>query len=598
MVLFRRSPVLSLFNRLMLGALAVAGFSSSMAYAQSAESDAVLQGSAAQTLPVLPTSPVAVTDTLQSVLAAVYTSNPRLQGERSRLREIDENYIQARAQGRFNLSAGGEISAQTVRVPVTTSIFGSSGGTSSGTPKSGQVSIVQPIYQGGRIKALKSQAKASILAARAGLENAENNIFLSAANAYVDILRDEETSRIRRNNVRVLDRQLVAANDRFEVGEGTRTDIAQSESRLAVAEAGLAQADAQLEITRAQFVRLVGRLPIQPAPAPEFALPPTLDRAIQLARQNNPQLLASYYNEQAGEAAIDVARAAGRPTVSLNGTLAASRGALLSFDETDQATLAASIRIPIFSGGLNASRVRQAKHARTRLAFESRDTERAVDQTVTQIWAQLQASSRIVETSQRQVAAANVAFEGVQLEQQVGTRDQLDVLNAEQEVLNARLTLVNAERDYNSAVFQLLSIIGVFDADGIALPIEQHDGTAYLQAVSYDGYEQAIDRFVPEAAQKIAPQVPDLIVDPAKVAVGVVKAFTVDDLAALSARQLGRVGNAAKETADLVTAQTPKYDPHEGRTEIDILLPLNIESTRTDIDAAVVTDGPDRPKDD
>ena len=514
----------------------------------------------------------APSDTLQTVLASVYRNNPQLLGERARLREIDENYIQARAQGRASISAAGEVSAQAVRTPVSDGgFFGPpTGGWDEGIPSSAQVSIIQPIYQGGRITALKRQAKAGIMAARAGLETAENNIFLSAANAYVDILRDEEAARIRRNNVRVLNRQLTAANDRFDVGEGTRTDIAQSESRLAAAEAGLAQADAELEVSRALFVRIVGRLPNQLAPAPDFALPQTLDEATRLARENNPQLLTAYYDERAGSAAIDVAKAAGRPTVSLQGTFAGSRDTILGISETDQATIAAQLSIPIFSGGLNASRVRQAKNAKTRLAFATRDTERAVDQTITQVWARMDAARRIVETSQRQVAAAEVAFEGVTLEQQVGTRTQLDVLDAEQETLNARLTLINAERDFDASVFQLLSAIGVLDADGIDLPITTYDPNIYLSNIVYDGYKEAGDRLLPEAVQKIGRQVPDIILSPAQLVVAGAKHAGLDEDANTVGATLGDVGGALKEGVDALTFQQPHYDPRI--TDPDIVI--------------------------
>lgn len=438
-------------------------------------------------------------DTLQTVLASVYRSNPSLLGERARLREVDESYIQARAQGRPSLSAGADLSLQATRSPgdgANPFVPAGAGGWTDTTPNVGRVSAIQPLYQGGRVKALKQQAKASIMAARAGLENAENSIFLSAANAYVDVLRDEETARIRRNNVRVLTRQLSAADARFEVGEGTRTDMAQSESRLAGAEAGLAQADAQIASSRAMFVRIVGRMPDQLSPVPAFVVPDSLDQAIALARNNNPQLLAAYYNELAGTAAINVAKAAGRPTVSLQGSLVRSRGTLLGFQDTDQATIGANLSVPLFSGGANASRVRQAKHAKTRLAFEARDTERAVDQTITQIWAQMVAAQRIVKTSERQVAASDVAFEGVSLEQQVGTRTQLDVLDAEQETLNAKLNLINAERDFDASVFQLLSTIGVLDADGIDLPIAPHQPDDYLSSVVNDALKRTGDRFL------------------------------------------------------------------------------------------------------
>jgi len=516
--------------------------------------------------------PIATSDTLQTVLASVYRNNPQLLGERARLREVDETYIQARAQGRASISAAGEVSAQAVRTPVTASgFFGAqSGGWSEGTPSSAQLSVIQPIYQGGRVTALKRQAKAGIMAARAGLETAENNIFLSAANAYVDILRDEEAARIRRNNVRVLNRQLTAANDRFDVGEGTRTDIAQSESRMAAAEAGLAQADAQLEISRALFVRIVGRLPNQLAPAPDFVLPETLDEATRLARSNNPQLQAAYYNERAGSAAIDVAKAAGRPSISLQGTLAGSRDTILGISETDQATIAAQLSIPIFSGGLNASRVRQAKNAKTRLAFEARDTERAVDQTITQIWARMDAARRIVQTSRRQVAAAEVAFEGVTLEQQVGTRTQLDVLDAEQETLNARLTLINAERDFDASVFQLLSAIGVLDADGIDLPIATYNPDGYLSNIVYDGYKETGDRLLPEAVQKIGRQVPDIILEPAGLVVSGVKASEIDNAVKGVGDAVWHAGGALKEGVDAVTFQEPHYDPRI--TDPDIVI--------------------------
>lgn len=466
---------------------------------------AVTDGATAQDVPMGPEAAVTLTlqtagsDTLQTVLASVYRSNPQLLGERARLREVDETYIQARAQGRPSLSAGAGLSSQATQSPgdgANPFIPAGNNGWVETYPRNAQISAVQPIYQGGRVKALKQQAKASILAARAGLENAENSIFLSASNAYVDVLRDEETARIRRNNVRVLTRQLTAAGVRFEVGEGTRTDTAQSESRLAAAEAGLALADAQIQISRAQFVRLVGRMPDQLSPVPDFVVPASLDQAIALARDNNPQLLAAYYNEKAGAAAIDVAKAQGRPTVSLQGSLVRSRGTLLGFQDTDQATIGANLSVPIFSGGANASRVRQAKHAKTRLSFQTRDTERAVDQTITQIWAQMNAARRIVQTSKRQVAASGIAFDGVSLEQEVGTRTQLDVLDAEQETLNAKLNLINAERDFDASVFALLSTIGVLDADGIDLSITDYNPDDYLASVVNDRLKTVTDRAV------------------------------------------------------------------------------------------------------
>ncbi|WP_418153068.1 TolC family protein [Litorimonas sp. RW-G-Af-16] len=339
----------------------------------------------------------------------------------------------------------------------------------------------------------------------------------------------------------------------------SRTDIAQSQSRLAASEAGLAQAEAQLQISRATYKRIVGRMPVDLQPVPDFALPNDLPTAIALARDNNPQLLASYFNEEAGRAAIDVAKSNGRPTISLNGTLSAQRGQLLGIEETDQASLTAQISVPIFSGGLNRSRVRQAKHAKTRLAFETRDTELAVDQTVTQIWAQLEAAKRVFITSQQQLDAAEVAFEGVELELTVGTRTQLDVLNAEQEVLNAKLALINAERDVDSVTYQLLSILGVFDADGIALPVETYDAVQNFEAVRYRGFDRNIDRFVPEAAQKIGRQIPDIVNDVAGGVATLGRATKLDTVPETLSKAEVKPVKLLKDAADTVTGQEGEY---------------------------------------
>ena len=247
-------------------------------------------------------APTAQAADLQDALISVYESNPRLLAERARLREVDESYVQARAQGRPTIGGTGSISQSFVNFPGGAAIF--SGVASdiggdvniSGRPNDIGVQVVQPLYQGGRVKALKTQAKLGILAARETLRAQENDLFLSAANAYVDVRRDTEAIRIRRNNVRVLMRQLEAATARFEVGSGTRTDIAQSEARLSVAEAGLAQAEAQLAVSEASYVRQVGQKPVQLSAPPVYTLPPSLADAIAAARENNPQLIGSYFN--------------------------------------------------------------------------------------------------------------------------------------------------------------------------------------------------------------------------------------------------------------------------------------------------------------
>ncbi|MEP3890507.1 MAG: TolC family outer membrane protein [Hellea sp.] len=524
-------------------------------------------------LATLASASLSSAETFQEALISVYNSNPRLQAERARVREVDENYVQARAQGRLTANASGSYGYTAAKTPSSSNPFsGTTGGSVNGHPHSAQLQIIQPIYQGGRVKALKKQAKSSILAAREGLRNAEQSIFLSAANAYVDVVRDEETARIRRNNVMVLARQQLAAKDRFDVGEGTRTDIAQAQSRQAAAESGLAQAEAQLQSSRASYTRIIGHPPVALERVPQFELPRSLQVAIALARENNPQLLAAYFNEEAAGSAIDVAKSASRPVLSLNGTASTSYDQVLGIGEADQASLTAQLTIPIFTGGLNQSRVRQAKHAKTRLAFEVRDTELAVDQTVAQIWAQLDAARLSLRASRQQVTAAEVAFEGVDLEQKVGTRTTLDVLDAEQEVLNAKLSVVEAERNVNAATFQLLTTLGVFDTEGINLQVEAYDPTQNFDTVRYQGMTAVVDRYVPEFVQDVADEIIEIPGDLGEAAVNLVKPTgIVKAVETIGETAVGLPRDAvygAKTGIDRLTGDKPDYSPQE-----DVSLP-------------------------
>lgn len=486
-------------------------------------------------------------------LVSAYQHNPRLMAERARVREFDENYVQAQAASRFTINANAQVGESRSETPP--SFFG--GGVFNSTPHSAQLSIVQPLYQGGRVKSLKAQAKAGILSARQGLRNAEQNLLLSAATAYLDVLRDEEAASIRRNNVRVLTRQKFAAQDRFDVGEGTRTDIAQSDARLAAAEIGLANADASLAVSRAAYVRFVGHAPESLTPPPQFILPSTLLEALERGRANNPQLIAARYNENAAQSAIAVAKSAGRPTLSLNGSLQGTRESSANVLRSESASITAQLRIPIYSGGLNQSRVRAAKQAKIRSKFETRETEQAVDQTVANLWAQVVASKRTLVASRKQVAAAEIAFEGVELEQQVGTRNTLDVLNAEQELLNAKLSVIQAERNFNVATYQLLVTIGGFDAYSLQLPVDTYDPRDNFDAVTVNSF----GKYVPDSVERALDNIPEKTTDAVEFVGGKVSKDLLDLADALlpdpaSTQKIG------EDISDLTTAVVPKpvYD--------------------------------------
>ncbi len=459
---------------------------------------------------LLATASPALAENFGEALVSAYQKNPRLMAERARVREIDENYVQAQAAGRLSLNADASIARNVTKNQTSFSLGPTPAITVNSvdwlTPHVGQLSIVQPIYQGGRVNGLKAQARAGILAARQNLRNAEQNLLLAAATAYSDVLRDEEIARIRRNNVRVLTQQKLAAQARFDLGEGTRTDIAQADARLAAAETGLANADASLAISRAAYIRYIGHIPVNLSPPPRFVLPTSLEKAVQLGRANHPQLIAARYNENAAQSAIHVARAAGRPVLSLNATLQSARENSANFPLSESISIGAQLRIPLYQGGLNSSRLRAAKHSKTRSKFETRETELAIDQAVANLWAQLNAARQSLNAGKKQVAAANIAFEGVQLEQQVGTRDALDVLNAEQEVLDAKLSVVQATRNLNVATYQLLVNIGGFDAYALQLPVERYDPDRNFKAVSASPFAG----YLPAPVEKLVRPLADL----------------------------------------------------------------------------------------
>ncbi len=442
-------------------------------------------------------------ETLEEALISAYQNYPGLQAERARLRELDETYVQAGAQGRLTSDLSGTVSVDMSRTPsFSVPIPGFDDVITSGTtwssPAALQLRFIQPIYQGGRVWAQKSQAMAGISAAREGLRANETDVFLKVANAYVDVLRDEEAARIRRKNVLVLMRQKEAADSRFEVGAGTRTDLAQADVRLAGAKVGLAQADAQLQISRAVYKQMTGHMPENLQPLPRFVLPESEAEAAQLAKNNNPGVLAARYQEDAGDAAISVAKSAKKPIVALTGNVGGVRGQAGFPERAESASIGAQITVPIFSGGMNASRLRTAENARTRLMFETRDRERQIEAAVMQAWAGLVAARAAMEAGQVEVSAAELALEGVELEREVGTRNALDVLNAEQELLEARLKVLNSRSEVEKAGYRILTLTGGFDAVSLSLATEYYDPDKNLQEIQDGGFPGFVDDVLPE----------------------------------------------------------------------------------------------------
>lgn len=402
---------------------------------------------------------------LEETLVSAYQTNPTLAAQRARLRQAEEGYYQARAARMPSASASADVN-ESERW----------GGGFFNNPQGSigyGVSVSQSIYRGGRTSGAIDSALARIEASRAQLRSAEQSVLIDAVAAHAEVVRDQQVVGIRSNNVAVLAEQLRAAQDRFEVGEITRTDVAQAEARLSGARAQLSAAQAALAASRARYARVTGVEVTEPqAAAAAPAVPETLGDALDTALSANPDLRAAGYNERAAELGVQIARGSLRPEVSISARANESRASDFSGRSLGQATVSANVSVPIFTGGLNRSRVREALASADEARLSSVNVRRQVIEGVTNAWNNFLAAQAVIESSRQAVRANEIAFEGVEQEAFVGLRTTLDVLNAEQELLNSRLELVRAERDFTVASYAVLQSMGLLGADTLQLPVD------------------------------------------------------------------------------------------------------------------------------
>jgi outer membrane protein len=446
----------------------------------------------------------ACAETLADAIALAYDSNPTLQAQRATQRALDENYVQARSGWRPTVGLQGNVTDTESRVPkaargpsttlidtngdgVPDTLVAAGDGVSSRTSGSVGLSFSQPLWTGGRTAAAVSAAEADIMAGRENLRRIEAQILSTVIQAYADVRRDQESLRIRAKNVEVLQRQLEESNARFDVGEITRTDVAQSQSRLAAAQAQYQSGVAQLAISRANYAAVVGQNPGELAPEPSlaFLLPGNVDDAFTVAEQNSPLLRAQEFTEKASRARVAGARAERMPSISLRTTLGYSGNAhpydsdLWSRNVQTQAT----VTVPLFTGGLTSSRVRQSIERNNVDKINIETQRRAVLQTITQFWNQLIAARANIGSTAEQTRAAKIAAEGTRQEQQVGLRTTLDVLNAEQELRSAELAQVSATRDEYVAASSILAAMGRLEGRNLIPSVPQYDAKANFRKV-------------------------------------------------------------------------------------------------------------------
>jgi outer membrane protein len=412
-------------------------------------------------------------ETLQEALAKAYLSNPTLLSARAELRATDEGVPEAISGWRPTLTFDYDIGKSK-----TNSAGGSnsSGGSQNRTPKTGSVSLDQNLFNGWRTQSGIESAEQSVLSQRAQLASTEQTIMLNAGTAYMDVIRDEAVLRLNQANERVLGRQLEATRDRFEVGEVTRTDVAQAESRLSRAKADRIESEGSLTISRAAYRSIIGDFPGTLKSAGALGnLPATKDEAMASAKAGNPDVVAALHTERAAKTAVKTAEGALYPTVNLQGELTRRDQASSPSSRSEEASITASVSVPLYQAGAVSARIRAAKQTWSQ---ERRDLDAAIRSAVqeaAQSWERYATARAQVNAFSSEVRAAEIALEGVKQEAQVGSRTVLDVLDAEQELRDARVSLVRARRDVTVASFEVRRAVGTLVASKLALSVELYD---------------------------------------------------------------------------------------------------------------------------
>lgn len=429
---------------------------------------------------VIATFGAPMAETLPGAWSKAYASNPALAAQRAQVRTVDEGVPQARSGWRPTVTVTGSTGLQYVDQDL--GVGGSGDDTLFPTTLSGQIS--QPLYRGGRTEADTKRADAEVLAARAGLIAVEQQVLFAVGQAYMDVLRDKAVVDLNKNNINVLQRQLQATQDRFSVGEVTRTDVAQAESRLARSKADLQTADGNFETSRAAYARQVGESANNlQAPSTPAGVPTSLDSATQRAAANNPAVVQALNLHLSARHAVRLIKGELYPVVALNGQLQQSYNTSRNVDRTTVAQGTIDLTVPLYQSGSVYSRVRAAKQAESQRLQQIEDARRQAIEAATQGWEQLVSTRARIESLESEIRANQIALEGVQQEALVGTRTVLDILDAEQELLDSRVNLVRARRDEYVAVFNLLAAVGGMTAAGLQLDAPRYDPATHYNAV-------------------------------------------------------------------------------------------------------------------
>ncbi len=425
-------------------------------------------------------------ETISKALARAYVINPDLNQQRASVRAVDESMPNALAGYRPNVTATVDVGRGWLGQHAGSS-YKTPGDTKYSTnPRGNGVSVTQNLWNGNRTMNGVDRAETQIFAARETLRLTEQNVLSSAVIAYMNVFRDTAILNLRRNNVEVLEQQLRQARDRFQVGEVTRTDVAQSEASLAQAQAEAFTAQSTLQSSIANYRSYIGDDPknLQPARPLDKLIPPSLQAAIGMSEMEHPGLQAARFTAEAARIYVRVVEGQLYPTIGLTGTFSRRNDVVTTPDvKTNSASVVALLSVPIYEGGAVYSNVRQAKELFQQSQLQADLQRETIRGQVVSAWGVWSNSSAVIQASQAQVRAAEIALNGVREEAKVGQRTTLDVLNAQQALLNARVLLVTAQRERVVGSYSLTASTGRLSASMLGLEVDVYDPSVHYAQV-------------------------------------------------------------------------------------------------------------------
>ncbi|MGB9153393.1 MAG: TolC family outer membrane protein [Alphaproteobacteria bacterium] len=412
--------------------------------------------------------------TLEQALTYAYQNNPSLEAERAKLRATDEGVAVALSHWRPSIDATSSVGKTYQRIP--SQQFVDSANFGADTTSYG-VQVTQPIFRGFRTVFETDAAKKQVMAGRAQLEDAEQKLMLDTATAFLDIIRDTENLSLEDAYETVLHKKLEETKVRAQVGDLTQTDVQQSESRIARAEVTRLQTENTLQADRDAFIRLVGMEPASLAKAHVVLdKPDNLDEILHIAETRNPGVIAAQYALDQADAQIELNKGSLMPEVNLVAGSSRNYGqSAITPGREDQSQVELQLKIPLYDAGTDYAHVREARQTSVQRRMELEEARHHAHESARNAWQTLLTTSAAIKADRLEIEAASHALEGVKADSDVGTRTILDVLNAEQELLDAKTDLAKSDHDRNIAVLQIKSAIGELTAETWHLPLTPYN---------------------------------------------------------------------------------------------------------------------------